>query len=112
MFFHPLGHCRLRGCEQALEPPWLGTKILIGDADLGAEFCGSVPWPARIEEDRARQGDQVGIAGRHDRLGLFKPADHSDSNHRYADCGFDCTGKRYLVARSHRNCLGGMQASA
>src|SRR4051794_841411 len=59
---HRLDLCRLpRGCEQAFEPPRLGTKVLIGHAYLCAKFRGGMPWPARIEEDRARQRDQVGI---------------------------------------------------
>ena len=82
-FFHRLDHCRLpRGCEQAFEPSRLGTKILIGHANLGAKFRGGVPWPARIEEDRARECDHVGIAGRDDRFGLIEAADEPDGNHR------------------------------
>ena len=72
-FFHRLDHCL--GCEQAFESSRLGTKILTGHANLGAQLRGGVPWPARIEEDRARQRDHVGIAGRDDRLGLIEAAD-------------------------------------
>jgi hypothetical protein len=108
-FFHRLDHCRLpRGCEQAFEPSRLGTKILIGHANVGAKFRGGVPWPARIEEDRARQRDQVGIAGRDDRLGLIEAADQPDGNHRDTHDGLDRTGKRHLIARTHRDLLRGI----
>lgn len=51
----------------------------MGHANLGAKFRGGVPWPARIEEDRARECDHVGIAGRDDRFGLIEAADQPEA---------------------------------
>jgi hypothetical protein len=43
--------------------PRLRALILLGRPHACAEVRGRMPGPARIEEDRARQRDQIGVPG-------------------------------------------------
>ena len=61
-------------------------------------MCSSMPRPARVEEDRPRQRDQVGIASTDNGFGLLKLGDEPDT---VLDCD---TFNRKCVPRKNSGC--------
>ena len=80
-----------RRLQQLPIPPRLTPQILRRRLHRRAKMRGRVPGPARVLEDRAGDGDQVGIAVVQDRLGMLELGDQAHRHNRDLDCGFDPT---------------------
>src|ERR1019366_2989707 len=79
-----------------------GARILHRPRHLGAERLGRVPAPMRIVEETARHRHHIGLALRHDRLGMFGLDDKADGTGSNAGFLLDPRGDRHVVARLTR----------
>src|SRR6516225_8367408 len=87
------------------------AQILIRRPHARAEMSSRVPGPTRIEKDRARESDQIGLSGRDDGFCLFELRDEPDRNHGYAHSRLDSARERDLITRTHRDALGRVEAA-
>ncbi|MBA7712262.1 hypothetical protein ES703_121234 [subsurface metagenome] len=97
-----LARSERRRAEQRLLRRRLRTPVLRRCRNFAAEFGRSVPAPARIVEHAAGQRDHVGLAGRHDLLGLLRFGDQADRHGDEAGGFLDRLRERYLVAGAER----------
>src|SRR6185437_4355877 len=92
--FSNASHLR-RGWRPQLRP---GALVLHRTLDLGAERLGRVPAPMRVVEKGARQRHHVGLALRHDVLGLLRCQDEADRAGRNGGLLFHPRCNRDIVA--------------
>ena len=61
----------------------IGSLVLVGPGHLNPQFLRGVPGPVWVAQRRARQHHRVGMAVRHDLLGLHRVGDeaHRDDRH-------------------------------
>ena len=97
---------RLRALREELRPQLrMAGHRLRRVGRLRAELFGRVPGPARIPDRRAREADQVRLAGCDDVLGLLVAGDQADRHGGDAAFLLHLLGERHLIAGRQRDLL-------